>query len=167
MRPAALRPWGVWLLLLALLSGPAAASGKAAELRPFVAGSLQQIVTAHAGQPFLLGFWSLECVHCGDELKLLRQLQQRHPGLGLVLVSTDGEADWANLQAHLQAAGLGQVEQWVFADPMPERLRLEIDRRWYGELPRTYLHGRDGSVTAVSGVLSAKLLLPWLRQNHP
>ena len=38
--------------------------------------------------------------------------------------------------------GLGKVEQWVFADPMPERLRFEIDRRWYGELPRTHFYDR-------------------------
>lgn len=167
MAPVICRRAGLLLFLLALLSGQVAAGGKEVEMRPFVAGSLQQIVAAHAGKPFLLGFWSLDCVHCSDELKLLRQLQQRHPGIGLVLVATDGETDWASLQAHLQVAGLGQVEQWVFADPMPERLRQEIDRRWYGELPRTYLHGRDGSVTAVSGGVSAKLLQPWLRQNHP
>ncbi|MDE2583822.1 MAG: TlpA family protein disulfide reductase [Betaproteobacteria bacterium] len=167
MWPAIGRRAGLLLLLLALLSGQVAAGGKAVEMRPFVAGSLQQIVAAHAGKPFLLGFWSLDCVHCGDELALLQRLHKDHPNLALVLVATDGEMDWSGLQAHLQAAGLGQTEQWVFADAMPERLRQEIDRHWYGELPRTYLYGRDGRATAVSGVLSAKHLGPWLRQNPP
>jgi len=134
-------------------------------VRPFVAGSLARVLANRAGKPFILGFWSLDCVHCGEEMKRLKALKQRHPGLDLVLVSTDGEIEPATLAAHLQAAGLGRAEQWVFADPVPERLRQEIDKRWYGELPRTYLYGRDGQVSAVSGLLNDDVLAPWLKRN--
>ena len=30
---------------------------------------------------------------------------------------------------------MANAEQWVFAEDMPERLRHEIDGRWYGEVP--------------------------------
>lgn len=143
---------------------PGDASGAAA-VRPFVAGSLARVVAARAGKPFVLGFWSLDCVHCGEEMKRLKALQQRHPDLDLVLVSTDGEVEPSVLASHLRAAGLGRAEQWVFADPVPERLRQEIDSRWYGELPRTYLYGRDGQVSAVSGLLGDEVLAPWLKRN--
>lgn len=157
-----------WLLCLFCLgASPVRAAGPVAEMRPFVAGSLARIVSAHQGKPFLLGFWSLDCVHCGAEMQLLKKLKARHPGLEVVLVATDANEDWSNLQAYLQAAGLGRVEQWAFADPVPERLRQEIDRRWYGELPRTYLYGRDGQVTAISGLLSEAALAPWLARNKP
>jgi hypothetical protein len=47
-----------------------------------------------------------------------------------------------------------------------ERLRHEIDKRWYGELPRTYLRGREGRLEAVSGVLGEERLAQWLRAGH-
>jgi len=156
-------------LLLCALVCWAAPGAQAAEngMRPFVAGSLARIVAAHGGKPFVLGLWSLDCVHCGTEMQYLKKLRARHPRLEVVLVATDGQEDWDNLAAHVRAAGLGQTEQWVFADPVPERLRQEIDRRWFGELPRTYLYGRDGQATAISGVLSDQALGPWLARNKP
>jgi hypothetical protein len=32
-----------------------------------------------------------------------------------------------------------------------ERLRYEVDRQWRGEIPRTMLIGRDGSITTIEG----------------
>ncbi len=152
-------------LLLAVLLAIAGLAGAAEPVRPFVAGSLAQILAAHEGRPFILAFWSVACAHCPAELKTLGRLKRRHPALEVVLVAADTPED-APRTARLAAEyGLGKVEQWVFADPVPERLRFEIDRRWHGELPRTHFYDREHRREAKSGVVDAGFLAAWMTRN--
>lgn len=134
-------------------------------VRAFTADSLAAIKAARAGKPFILGFWSVACSHCPSELRALASLRQRHPRVDVVLVSTDTPAD-AQEAARLAATyGLAKTELWVFADEIPERLRFAIDRRWQGELPRTYFFDATGAHEAVSGVIPGDALEAWARAN--
>lgn len=154
----------VALLLLTALAG---ATAQAAGPKPFVAGSMQQIRAAHAGRPFLLALWSLTCSHCQEELARLGKLHEQRPELNVVLVSTDTLDDAATLTTTLARHGLARAESWVFADGFVERLRFEIDPRWGGELPRTYLYAADHSARAVSGRLDPQQLEPWIQRHFP
>lgn len=135
-----------------------------ADVRPFESGSLEKIRAARAGRPFILSFWSLECAHCPKELRALGELVRRHPALDVVLVSTDTPADAAALAEFAGQSGLGRAEQWVFAGDA-QRLRYEIDRRWWGELPRTYLHDAAHRSEGVSGVIPAGTLAKWAKEH--
>ena len=128
---------------------------------------MQQIRAAHAGRPFLLALWSLTCSHCQEELAQLGKLHEQRPELNVVLVSTDTPDDAATLTATLARHGLARAESWVFADGFAERLRFEIDPRWGGELPRTYLYAADHSARAVSGRLDPQQLEPWIQRHFP
>jgi thiol-disulfide isomerase/thioredoxin len=151
--------------LLVLLVVGALPVSAADAVRPFVAGSLAKIVAERQGKPFLLAFWSVNCAHCPLELKALGEIRRRNPKIDIVLVAAD-TPDEAPLIAQLAASyGLGKVEQWVFADDMPERLRFEIDQRWHGELPRTYFYDREHGIEAVSGVIPKPRLLGWVKAN--
>lgn len=148
-------------LALALLSAlilPAAAQ----ELKPFVAGSIKEITVVRQGKPFILGMWSLTCAHCREELVLLSGLVKKHPDLDLVLIATDTPEEGEAIGAALRQSGLGGAEAWVFADPFAERLRFEIDPKWHGELPRTYLYDPSHKAQAFSGKLDALLMERWL-----
>jgi thiol-disulfide isomerase/thioredoxin len=148
-------------IALVILTTLAGAYAQAAEFKPFVAGSMQQIRAAHAGQPFVLALWSLTCSHCQEELVQLGALQRRHPQLNVVLISTDTPEDADALTANLARHGLARAEAWVYADAFAERLRFEIDPRWGGELPRTYFFDRAHAVTACSGALAPAELERW------
>jgi hypothetical protein len=147
--------------MLSMLVLLISAATLADELRPFVAGSMQQIRSAHAGRPFVLALWSLTCNHCQEELAQLGTLQRRHPQLNVVLISTDAPDDAEALTATLAHHGLARAEAWVYADAFAERLRFEIDPRWGGELPRTYFFDRAHAVTARSGALAPAELERW------
>ena len=148
----------LWLVLMAPMALADAA------VRPFVTGSLAQIQTARQGKPFVLAFWSIGCTHCPAELRTLGELKRRNPKLDIVLVAADRPDDAPQTAQLANSYGLGKVEQWVFADPMPERLRFEIDRRWYGELPRTHFYDRNHRVEAVSGIVPEERLQRWIRE---
>lgn len=149
------------LALLSTLILPAAAQ----ELRPFVAGSLKEIAAARQGKPFILGMWSLTCTHCRGELALLSDLVKKHPDLDLVLVATDTPEEGEAISATLRQSGLGGAEAWVFADPFAERLRFEIDPKWHGELPRTYLYDSSHKAQAFSGKPDPQQMARWVEAH--
>ncbi len=97
-------------------------------------------------------------------MKALGDLKRRHPKLEIVLVAADTPDDAQQTAQLAKSYGLGKVEQWVFADPIPERLRFEIDRRWFGELPRTHFYDHAHKVEAVSGVVPEERLQRWIRE---
>lgn len=153
-----------FLLVLCLLA--AAANAAAQELHPFVSGSIKEIVASRQGKPFILGLWSLTCIHCRDELSMLSGLKKKYPALDLILVSTDSPADRAEILITLQQLDLGHAQAWVFADDFTERLRFEIDPKWHGELPRTYLFDASSS-RAFSGKPDPRQLERWIRATRP
>lgn len=151
------------LFVILLLGSAVAAAG---EVRPFVAGSMAQIEAEHKGQPFVLLFWSLTCAYCPAELKMFAELKQKNPAFNLVLVATDTPDESLEIQQRLARYGLGEVEQWVFADAMQERLRFEIDRRWYGEVPRTYFYDRAQQREVKMGVVERPFVVNWLARTQ-
>lgn len=151
------------VLLFALLAG--VAGHAAAEVRPFGPGSLPQIQAERSGKPFILALWSAACTHCPSELKALGDLTRQHPGLDIVLVAADTPADIPQLERLAADYGLGRQAQWVFADAQPEKLRFAIDRRWYGELPRTYFFDAQHRREAGSGVMPVERLERWARDH--
>ena len=97
---------------------------------------------------------------------MLKKLAAEYPKLDLVLISTDSPQQEKAIAATLTKYSLGKAESWVFADSYVERLRFEIDREWYGELPRTYLFAADRSSKGVSGNLEQHELESWIRQQY-
>lgn len=148
---------------ICLFSGEASASAES--VRSFVPGALAKIVGARQGKPFILALWSISCTHCPAELKALGQLKNVYPKLDIVLVAADSLEDAPQAAATARGYGLAHSSQWIFADPMPERLRFEIDRRWHGELPRTYLYDRQHKVQGFSGLVPAEQLAQWIKEN--
>ena len=145
-------------LLLVCLAGSAGAAGP----RAFDAGSPAAIRQAEAGKPYILAFWSLTCEPCRAEMKLLKLAQQRHRGLRVHLVSVDPPEEARAMGVFLRRYDPGPAVRWVFADAFSERVRHAVDPGWRGELPRTYLVGRDQRVQAISGTLKEEDLKRWL-----
>lgn len=152
-------------LILALMLACMGTASAVENVRPFTAGSFSQVLAARQGKPFILVLWSLDCQYCPTELKILSELKRSHPKLDVVLVATDTVGDTPQLIARTESYGMGKTEQWVFAEDMPERLRLEIDGRWYGEVPRTYFYDQKHQREVKSGLVNKKVFEDWLSRN--
>lgn len=136
------------------------------ETRPFVRGSYERIVAAHTGKPFIVSFWSLTCTNCREDLAMFGKLAKKYRNFGLVLVATDSQEQSREIVQTLQSYRLERAESWVFADSYAERLRFEVDKKWYGELPRTYFYDARGRVvTSLSGVLDHAQTERWIREG--
>lgn len=147
-------------LLLCLLCNAATA----AEFRPFTASSKAAIERAHAGRPFVLAFWSLDCSYCAEELQQLRRLRAVHPSLALVLVSTDSAEVSGEAHAMLDKLLAGtRAERWMFSGSDAEHLYFAVDRRWHGELPRAYFYAGTGNAQTVAGKAQPQWLEAWAK----
>ena len=124
-----------------------------AEPRPFITGSFGQIVSADG--PLIVRFWSIDCSYCLKEMPDLKALMVRHPGWTLALVCTDHPDMGVEAAKALRRAGLEPDRTWIFADPHVQRLRYDVDPKWYGELPRTYLYRAGRRLVAISGPIEA------------
>ncbi|PKO83593.1 MAG: hypothetical protein CVU17_07275 [Betaproteobacteria bacterium HGW-Betaproteobacteria-11] len=154
------KPFLVCALLFSMIL-PATAG----ELHPFGRGEMQRILEARQGRPFALLLWSIDCPYCKVLMDRLVALARENPKLDLVAVSTDGIEEPQAILAVLEAHGLGRRATWAFAGDSPERLRYEIDRRWSGELPRTYLFDAGHRFVAFSGPLPETAVQAWLAQR--
>lgn len=152
-----LRPLALLALLLPLASSLAASAA-----RPFSEGSWQELLRAHKGEPTIVHFWGLTCGPCLAELPTWSKFAADHPGVRLVLVNWDSRGqDLTRAEATLRKSGLSSTEAWALATPFEEKARFEIDRDWFGELPRTLLIAGDGSTTAYSGAADMEKLDAW------
>lgn len=123
-------------------------------LHPFVPGSYRQMLDNHAGKPFMLVIWSVTCSSCLKDMALLNKMHKANPKIDIVMLSTDDSTVTDDIQKILTKNELNGLENWYFADENPQKLRYEIDPKWYGELPRTYFVGKNNGREGVSGVLT-------------
>lgn len=148
------RPCAILLLaVLGILSGTAHAR---ASMTPFEPGSLEQILVAHQGKPFVLIVWSLDCLYCQASLTALAKEKRLHPQMNIVTLATDpmGDAHTEGLlAARLRGVGL-LAGAWAFGATPPEQLRFAIDPKWHGEMPRSYWFDAQGRRVAYSGILT-------------
>jgi len=120
---------------LNVLIASAAAFGASPALKPFERGTWQGVLRGHAGRPVLVHFWGVTCGPCKVELPLLDK------------------------------AGLSSTENFIFNDGFVERLRFEIDPAWQGDIPRTMLISRDGTITTIEGSAEIADLEKWSAQQ--
>jgi thiol-disulfide isomerase/thioredoxin len=125
-----------------------------ATLKPFVSGSYQQLLDSNANKPFMLVIWSITCSSCLKDMALLNKMHKTHPKLNMVMLATDDASATDDIQKILAKNELTDLENWLFADDNPQKLRYEIDPKWYGEQPRTYFLNKKHEREGISGVLS-------------
>lgn len=136
-------------------------SGAQAEpsLRSFGPDSFAEIKAEHAGKPFVLMMWSLDCPFCAESLKTLMRAGRKHE-FAVVTIATDSAEDpesRALIKGRLDAANASE-HAWAFGAAPGERLRYVIDPKWRGELPRTYwFNGKEQGI-AHSGAVTEEAL---------
>lgn len=146
----------------ALLLASAFASDAPAELKPFGRGSWAGLLRAHAGRPTLVHFWGVTCGPCKEELPLLGTFMRDHADIDVVMISADLVPDLpAATKAMLQKSGLAGAENWIFSEGFVERLRFEIDPGWQGDIPRTLLVARNGTITTIEGAADIAEIEKW------
>ncbi len=149
------------LLVAVALCG--AATHAAGAPRSFVRGSWKVLRQQHAGRPLVVHFWGVTCAPCMGELPKWGTLERSGAGVAIVFVAADPiPIEPPNIEAAIARTGIGQAENWMFADTFLERLRFEVNPAWGGELPYTVLIDRQGRTTTTAGVMDMRELRAWI-----
>lgn len=153
----------IFLVLMLIFSTVA---NSVESMHSFIPGSMERILSAREGKPFVLVFWNLDCQYCPTELKMLSKLKRQYTDkLDIILVATDTLDDAPLLISRAKSYGIHEEEQWVFSSSVPERLRFEVDKRWYGEVPRTHFYDRAHKRIVKTGLVDQKFIESWLARN--
>lgn len=126
------------------------------DLKAFTSGSYQQMLANNANRPFMLVIWSVDCSSCLKDMALLSSIHKSRPELKMIMLATDDLSATGEIQQLLEKNQLSGIENWIYAEDNTQKLRFEIDPKWYGELPRTYFLDATHSRVGVSGVISKK-----------
>lgn len=70
------------------------------------------------------------------------------------MLAVDELSDTEQIKRILKQQQLDYTESWVFAEGNSQKLRFEIDSKWYGEIPRAYFFDSAHHCTGISGVMS-------------
>ena len=136
-------------------------------IRPFISGSFATILKQYQDKPVAIVFWSLDCPSCYKELEMLGRLSHNlRRQFNIVLISTDSEVSRDEIQSALSKYNLKNIEAWIFRTDSDIALRYEIDRSWYGELPRSYFYKDSKKIEVISGLLSEEKLKKWFKQSY-
>lgn len=122
-------------------------------VKTFDSGSYQQILAENAEKPFVLAIWSIDCPSCLKDMDVIYTIHEKHPELKVVMLSTDEPEASAEVEDILTKHKLTNLDNWMFGNDDAQKMRYEIDPRWYGELPRTYFFTSSHSRVGVSGAL--------------
>ena len=135
------------LAVLCLLMTPLNAS--ALSIEPFDESSLAAIKKRYEGQAFVLVFWSIHCEFCGQEMAYWRVLKRKHPGVPVVMVSTDAPSERAEVERFIERHNPGKGEFWMFAGDRPSVAQSTANgkTKWAGFICTTSVI--DGPTAAV------------------
>lgn len=122
-------------------------------VKTFNSGSYQQILNDNAEKPFVLAIWSVDCPSCLKDMDVLYNVHHNHPDLKIVMLSTDETDASEEVQNILIQHKLDDLDNWIFGSDDAQKMRYEIDPRWYGELPRTYFFTSSHTRIGKSGAL--------------
>ena len=129
------------------------------DLKLFDVGSFEKIVKEKDQQDHLVILWSFDCPPCIKELQKVSALNQQYPGYQLTLINTDGLEEQARVRTLLKKYNLLKLDNWIFSNTDEEKLRYDIDARWFGDLPRSYFFSMQGEIKRLKGALTSPELL--------
>ncbi|WP_295623253.1 redoxin domain-containing protein [uncultured Nitrosomonas sp.] len=132
-------------------------------LKHFTSGSYQQLLNEYADKPFVLMIWSINCTSCKKKMPLLSELRKNMPDINLIMLATDDASASNQALSILTGNELNNADNWIFADANSQKLRYEIDPKWYGEVPRTYFLDKDHQRVGISGSVSRETLEAMLK----
>lgn len=150
--------------LLSLYGISLSANAEQAQLKHFASGSYQQLLKQYAGKPIVVMIWSIHCTICLEKMPLLSELRKNKPNINLIMIATDDVSATNQVRSILNENKLDQVDNWIFADANPQKLRYEIDPKWYGEVPRTYFLDKDHQRVGISGSVPRETMETMIRE---
>lgn len=137
------------------------ASAQEAMLKPYQKGDWSSMVASAQGKPIAVHFWGVTCPTCVKEMPQWGAFLKANPSATIVFVQVD-DVSTESMQKMLKKADLVNAKNYFISGSFDERLRYEIDPKWHGETPTTFLIDQNGKLVRKTGTLSFQQLKSFL-----
>ena len=102
------------------------------------------------GRRLLINFWATWCTPCREEFPDLVKIKEEFGGrddFEFITISLDDISELTKaVPAFLSETGAGSIPAYLINPKDPEAVIALIDKGWFGDLPATFLFGRDGTL---------------------
>lgn len=119
------------------------------------------MVASAQGKPIAVHFWGVTCPTCVKEMPQWGAFLKANPSATIVFVQVD-DVSIESMQKMLKKADLVNAKNYFISGSFDERLRYEIDPKWHGETPTTFLIDQNGKLVRKTGTLSFQQLKSFL-----
>jgi len=96
-----------------------------------------ETIVKNKTKPFIMMFWSIDCPPCLSEMKKISNLSESEKRK-FVFIATDGHELKNEISNLLHQLDLENQNNWVIKSNEIDLITSIIDKRWYGETPRSY-----------------------------
>lgn len=153
--------FSVLAVLLALMQPSYAQSPV---LKPYQKGDWKTLIKPYSGQPVAIHFWGVTCPACVKELPQWGKFLSQNKNAKIIFIQVD-ETTLENIQKNLSKANLVEANNYYVDSPFDERLRYEIDPKWFGETPTTIMIDKNSRVVRKSGLIDFRALDRFFRNS--
>lgn len=136
----------------------------ATTLQSYQPGSWPELLQQYKDKPWIAHFWGVSCAPCIHELPQWSNVLKRYPDMPVVFIQTDPVPEKVTLH-HLEMAGLDKVMSRVASSTFDEYTRYEVDPKWMGELPATFLIDKRGRQKHLRGSNQIEQIERWIAKN--
>lgn len=133
-------------------------------LKPYQKGDWSAVLASAQGKPLAIHFWGVTCPTCVKEMPQWGVFLKANPTAKIVFIQVD-DVSVESMQKMLKKADLANAKNYYISTPFDERLRYEIDPKWHGETPTTFLVDQNGKVTRKIGTNSFQELKSFLARG--
>lgn len=108
---------------------------------------LKKIISQNKGKIVMVNFWATWCGPCVEEFPDLVKLYNKHKNNKFTLIgaSLDSPGDEAKIARFVQSQNT-RFPVYHVKIKDPGKFIEQFDKKWGGEIPRTYLYDRNGKV---------------------
>jgi len=156
-----MRPVAKFLLLLFI-----AFNSQAESKHFFNDKTLDLIRIEMTNKPFVLTFWSKDCVYCSDNFTIINSVKIRNSTIPVYAVCVDCIDDFDNFINNIKRYNITNFQNYLMDSVNNESIFFRIDSKWGGETPKTYFFDPKHLRTSFSGLIPKQSLNKLLENNN-
>jgi len=146
-----------YYLVCVLMFVTGIAGAATATIKPYQSGDWSRLIKTGNGAPMTIHFWGVTCPACVKEMPQWGAFVKRNPDAKIIFIQVD-DVSPEMMQKMLNKVGLEKANNYYIASSFDERLRYEIDPKWYGETPTTIVIDKNGKATRKTGLVDFQML---------
>jgi thiol-disulfide isomerase/thioredoxin len=131
--------------------------------RSFGLGDWSKLTSSSGQKPIVIHFWGVTCGPCMAEMPKWGAFVAKNKDLHIVFIQVD-EVTKAKMSRFIIRSHLEAAENYTLTEPFDEIIRYEVDPKWQGETPVTFLISKSSN-KRLSGPVNFDTIKSWYQKN--